>query len=124
MGRATLPQTAGWRLGTDTENQFSAKLYDVDHGATFIGSAKQQPLDTWTHLAVTFAKSGAVTLYVNGVLAASTPYSATLADEASTVRIGCRGDGSGNFHGSIDEVRIYNSALDAAAVAKIAALTP
>jgi hypothetical protein len=124
VGRTALPQSAGWRLGTDPGNQWTGKVYDSMAGLVVVGSAMDQPISTWTHVAATFTAGGNFTLYINGVLADAKPYATLVPDDGASVRIGCRGDGNGYLHGSIDEVRIYDSALDAASVAALAALTP
>ena len=65
------------------------------------------------HIAVT--KSGAtVRLYVDGVNRAGTVVSRTLASTTAALAIGA---GSGYFNGTLDEVAIYDRALDATSIA-------
>lgn len=123
VGRTALPQSAGWRLGTDP-NQWSVKFFDTTRGSSFIGTATPQTTDTWTHVAATFSKDNTVTLYINGVSTGTTAFSSVVADASASIRIGCRGDNNGYLHGTIDEVRIYDTALDALAIAQLAAKTP
>lgn len=131
VGRTTFPDKAGWRLGTDPGQTWSTKFYDDRDGLTVYSSAANQLANAWTHVALTFARTtpggagtGTVTLFVNGVAVESGPYTSIGPDDPATLRIGCRGDGEGYFHGTIDEVRIYSAALSAAQVAALAAKTP
>jgi hypothetical protein len=73
------------------------------------------PLNTWTHLAVTFG-AGTLRLYVNGVLAGSRAVSGALRTSADPLTIGGNGVWAEWFTGLIDEVRIYNRALTQAEI--------
>jgi chitodextrinase len=72
-------------------------------------------LKVWTHLAVV-ARSGATQLYVNGVLRETRATTFVLgAASGARAAIGDLGGEPGeNFSGRIDDVRVYNRALDAA----------
>ncbi len=64
----------------------------------------------WNHVACTYNGSTKA-VYVNGTLAASKSYSQTLiTNPAGTSIIGAHGSGSYFFNGTIDEVRISNTA--------------
>ena len=69
------------------------------------------PLNTWSY--ITFVKSGSnVQVYlnaVNGYTNSSQP--ATLASNTSNLRIGERTFTSEVFHGKLDDIKIYNTAL-------------
>ena len=67
------------------------------------------PINTWTHLAVTYNGS-TLTLYRNGVAVATSTVSGTLSPTTGTLQIGASQFGE-YFKGLIDEVRIYNRAL-------------
>ena len=69
------------------------------------------PINTWTHLAVTYNGS-TLTLYRNGVAVANSNVSATLSPTTLNLQIGGSQFGE-YFKGLIDEVRIYNRALTA-----------
>ena len=73
------------------------------------------PLNTWTHLAVTFG-AGTLRLYVNGVQVGTQAVSGTLRTSADALTIGGNGVWSEWFAGLIDEVRIYNRALTQAEI--------
>jgi uncharacterized repeat protein (TIGR01451 family) len=96
--------------------------------ASTLTSAATIPLNTWTHIAITFDSTAAnrrQRIYINGVQDANTNnWTGTLATNTCPFYIG--GDistGSGctllparNFHGMIDEAKIYNYELSAAEV--------
>src|SRR5262249_48260304 len=67
------------------------------------------PINTWTHLAVTYNGS-TLTFYRNGVAGATSTVSGTLSPTTGTLQIGGSQFGE-YFKGLIDEVRIYNRAL-------------
>ncbi len=74
------------------------------------------PADTWTHLAMTY-DGAQVTLYLNGVSAASAPASGPVAATASPLWIGNNAYAGEAFRGSIDDVRIYDRVLSPAEIA-------
>jgi hypothetical protein len=70
------------------------------------------PADAWTHLIV-IARSGATDLYVNGALQETLGQFTLGTDATAAVFIGMANGGDDQFHGGIDEVRVYNRALAA-----------
>jgi hypothetical protein len=70
----------------------------------------QLPLNTWTHLATTFA-SGTLKLYVNGAEVSSVAVSGSAIASTGLLKIGGNAVWGEWFSGLIDEVRIYNRAL-------------
>src|SRR5262249_19415969 len=68
------------------------------------------PVNTWTHLAVTYTGS-TLTFYRDGVAVATSTVSGTLSPTTGTLQIGGSQFGE-YFNGLIDEVRIYNRALN------------
>jgi hypothetical protein len=69
------------------------------------------PVNTWTHLAVTYNGS-TLTFYRDGVAVATSSASGTLSPTTGVLQIGGSQFGE-YFKGLIDEVRIYNKALSA-----------
>ena len=69
-------------------------------------------LNTWTHLAVTY-NGATLRLYVNGVLVTSTAMTGSLVSSTGALQIGGNTVWGERFKGLIDEVRVYNVALDA-----------
>jgi Concanavalin A-like lectin/glucanases superfamily/Putative esterase len=70
----------------------------------------QLPLNTWTHLAVTF-DNATLRLYVNGVQVGSRAVAGPLLASTGALRIGGNTIWGEFFQGLIDEIRIYNRAL-------------
>ena len=79
------------------------------------GGPASLPLNTWTHLAATYDGT-TLRLYVNGVQTGSRPASGSIAGSSSPLKIGGNAVWGEYFAGLIDEVRIYNRALDASAI--------
>jgi glucose/arabinose dehydrogenase len=74
------------------------------------------PLNTWTHLAVTY-DGAAVRLFLNGAQVASKTQTGNAAVSTGVLRIGGNSIWTAErFNGRIDEVRIYNRALTAAEI--------
>ena len=77
-------------------------------------------LDVWQHVAYTYDGSN-VKMFINGVLDTTIPVTGTINTSTMHLGIGMNLDASGNpytgyhrqFQGEIDEVRIWNRALDA-----------
>jgi PKD repeat protein len=67
------------------------------------------PLNAWTHLAATYDGT-TMRLFINGTQVASQAQTGILATSTEALRIGL------NWHGLIDEVRIYNRALTASQI--------
>jgi hypothetical protein len=67
-------------------------------------------LNLWTHMAATYNGS-ALTLYVNGVAAATQPVSGNIPPSIGPLRLGGNSIWGEYFAGTIDNVRIYNRAL-------------
>lgn len=97
-------------------------------GARSLTSSTQIPLNTWTHVAITFrsvAGSARQRVYINGVLDGNTnTWAGTLTANGCNFYIGgdvSTGAGCGliadrAFRGTIDEVKLYNYELTAAEV--------
>ena len=74
------------------------------------------PLNTWTHVAVTYDGT-ALRHYINGVLDRTTAVSCAVTNTNSRpIRIGANGGGTEVINGLVDDVRIYNRPLSAAEI--------
>lgn len=65
--------------------------------------------NNWHHIAATF-DGATMKIYVDGLQAGSKSVTGTIFDSSSNIIIG-EGTTTGNFHGKIDEIRIWNKAL-------------
>jgi hypothetical protein len=72
-------------------------------------------VNTWTHLALTYDRV-TLRLYVNGVEVSNKPRTQAIAASTSPLQIGGDSLFGQYFSGTIDEVRVYSSALTAAQV--------
>jgi hypothetical protein len=74
------------------------------------------------HIACTYDAAGTMKLYINGVASAvapnRTPNANGRAGTGQAIAIGAEGASTGSFNGTVDEVAVYNVALDAAAVGR------
>jgi hypothetical protein len=70
------------------------------------------PLNTWTHLALTY-DGATMRMFVNGVEVSSATASSTMAVTSGTLRIGGNSVWGEYYRGLIDEVRVYNRPLSA-----------
>ena len=79
---------------------------------------------TWYHVAFVYTSNTNATIYVNGMVDnRNNDYNiGTLTQSVEDIWVGTRHNGNDDFNGSIDELRIYGSALSAAQVARLYAL--
>ena len=123
VGRVVVQKSTGsaytgwqYRLGLTSTNQW--------RGTIFIGSSNitvtapgTPSTSSWTQLVMTRTGS-TLTLYVNGVAAASTSAAGQLNTGAGALAIGRAGSSSADyFNGGIDEVAFYHGGLSATQVA-------
>lgn len=95
-------------------NRFSTSIWN---GSAWMGCADpvDAPLNTWVHIAGTY-DGATMRFYRNGVLVNTTVGASAPAATANDWLIGKRWDGTGYWPGSLSDVRVYNQALDAAAI--------
>jgi len=79
---------------------------------SFATSPSVIPVNSWTHLAVTY-DGASVRLFVNGLLVATKAQTGVIETNGNGVRIGGNVPYGEYFKGLIDEVRVYNRALTA-----------
>jgi parallel beta-helix repeat protein len=91
--------------------------YDAGPFSGYHSSVATLPLNSWTHLAMTY-NGASVCLYINGVLDSNYAQSGSIPTTSNWLAIGCKptapSGGPGTYaytNGTIDEVRIYNRAL-------------
>ena len=99
-------------LAITNDNQLHANFGNGTSWGAGINSTTLIPLNTWTHIAVTRSASGAVKIYINGVLDASTATLNLSGGNAAIRAIGAKpvgGNRFGHFKGSIDELKVWNT---------------
>lgn len=117
---------------------FDLDLYGTAHrffvrsssaAVTAINTTIVPPLNEWEHVVATYdGNAGNMALYINGVLASNLSVAGSLLPTAYPVSIGARTASSTNiwgptydfpFQGEMQDVRIYNVALDPSDVATV-----
>ena len=76
-----------------------------------ISTAVDYTLEEWHHVAVTFSE-GDVKLYIDGAVEGEGTVPSPLAGNDLTLRVAADSDGQSLFLGIIDEVRVYDRALN------------
>jgi PKD repeat protein len=100
-------------LYANSDTNQPAGIVETSNNDELVASGKSQlPVNTWTHLAVTY-NGQYQRLYVNGVEVAAQPQTGTMSISNGALRIGGTSIWSEFFKGRIDEIRIYNRALSA-----------
>ncbi|WP_221800031.1 LamG domain-containing protein [Oceanobacter mangrovi] len=96
---------------------------EEDGDTRWLYSNSTIPLNTWTHIAVTYT-SGRQTIYINGTANAVSYYSDPLMRNSDPLQIGADQNMSGRYLvGDIDEVAIFNRTLSSSEVAELVAQT-
>jgi PKD repeat protein len=119
---------SGWR--TIVQREVDAYFLHASHwngalvpagGGTFNGDVEwiagpsAVPVNAWTHVALTY--NGAILrLYLNGAQVASEARSGAIQTNSNQISIGGNMPYGEFFQGRIDEVRVYNRALDPAEI--------
>ena len=124
---ANYPRIVKFGVSESNSQGTHLQLTTSDYFRFYIGdgtvkryASKQGNLNEWTHLVGTFDGQNVI-LYMNGVLADSSAFSAatTISYNNSSRYIGTFSSGSSPFIGTIDEVRVYDRALSSAEVYKL-----
>ena len=79
-------------------------------------SSTHAPINTWTHLTVTWKSNGTANIYINGSLVATRSVGNIPATNPSTngrIGLGHDSGGTGSWSGKIDAFKIFNSQLTA-----------
>lgn len=111
-----------WIGGQPSSGSLDADLVDVAGNHHVISSAVGMiTTSTWQHVAVTYDKSsGVATLYLNGsVVGGPTTLGSFTPQTSYDLYLGSRPPGSSRYVGQMDEVEIFNRALDITEIAAI-----
>lgn len=124
----SVEQDHTWMLSMTTvgaDRRLRARLKAGGSTTTLIASGGTLSLDTWHHAAMTY-DGGTLRLFRDGVEAGSTPKSGELtAGPAVEIWLGANPPNAYSpLLGALDDVRIYNVALDASAIQAVMNETP
>lgn len=102
-------QSIPYILSTIAGGEFMIKKDGVSYNATASGNIND---GTWHHVIAIYDGS-LIKIYVDGLLKASTSYSGGIPYSGSNLRIGTNysSTSTGNFNGTMDNVRIYNRVI-------------
>ncbi len=102
----------GWDLRAANDGNLSFNYSDGSGWDETMTSNNPMSIDQWYHVAATF-DNGVVKIYIDGVEVATNTYTTNISAALANLYIGtCPGATDRNFNGYIDEVRIWNVALD------------
>ena len=104
----------GLGIGFDTPGKPEGQIGKAGNAHQDIAAGASLEPEVWSHLALTY-DGAKLRLYVNGTLETTKYALAPISQGSGPLTIGC--GGSGHFEGRVDEVRIYNRALDGGEVA-------
>lgn len=108
--------TSRCRMMWATSNHFRFECVDTSGGSNVVVATTGSSSGTWTHVAIVGDRSGnSLKLYINGILEATDSLNITH-DVDSALLIGSRVDGSGNFPGTLDDIKIWKSIRTAAQI--------
>ena len=119
-------RVGGRRIGSETDFNNSLVAGTNVSGTTNGSAGDPIQLDRTYHLAATADyTTGLLSLYVNGSPVASNTIGAwgsgvTASDQPFVIRIGSNASGGEQFHGVVDDLRLFNTALTPAEVAELA----
>ncbi len=104
----------GWQLGIGDKGQV---MFHGGYGGGFYDTPWKGKIapDTWTHVALTFERGGAMRIYLNGqeVLESQVPFAVWRSDDPIRV-------GNAHWTAAIDDLQIFAAALSSAQVQTLA----
>ena len=115
------PGNRQWIFRKYSDNKINFYAYQTDTNSQVVISTSTIPENSWTHVVVTLTTSE-MKIYLNGVLDKTTATSyTTIQNDGADLTIGVQGaNASSNYwNGSIDQIRIFNSALNASQVTQL-----
>jgi fibronectin type 3 domain-containing protein len=109
--------TLGWKL-----SQTSANQLNISGGGGTRSFGQSIPVNTWTHVAFTYA-NGTLTMYINGAQVAQSAYTPNNPLTSAPLTVGHVGGCAGGAV-LVDEVRIFSRALTSQEIASYGAVPP
>jgi len=118
-----LSRSGEYQIGRDVTNQIQYQIYNTNPGYNWVPIGYEAPPDEWTHVAVTY-DAGLATVYVNGTPFFGYSGSGIIRDgylDFDELRFGGRQHLvlDQQFHGAIDDIRVYNRPISAEEVLDI-----
>ena len=126
ISKATKNGEDGFELSLSSRGPVFVRFNQDSSGNDYrVESDRSYPTDgtTWMHVAATYDGS-TIKLYLDGQLEASKAASFPLATNQLALSLGAQHDGTRPFLGGMDDVRIYNRALNAEEIATVHAGQP
>lgn len=122
VNKAETADTNGWYFAYEgTASGGGVSVSTASSGCcSVVETVEQLPLRTWIHATAVFTDTD-VDIYLDGALATSSTVTMSRTATTEPVRIGAE-DASGdtnNFHGRMDDIRMYDRALSAGEVKRI-----
>ena len=109
---------SSWSFGLNGNYVYFTKFNIADISSSSTLSAAGQ----WVHIAVTVSSSGGCTFYINGQSAGNTGNIGNGNTSSAAFIVGAEdASGGGQFKGSIDDIRVYNTVLTSSEVAQAGA---
>src|SRR5690606_32317088 len=125
--KATPSSTDGYEFMLTSSGKILFRFNQASSGGTYsLSSAASYPTDgsTWVHLAATYDGT-TIRIYANGLEDASVTVTPTpIMKNTLPLTIGAAQGGGFGLSGALDDLRIYNAALEPADVMALAALPP
>jgi hypothetical protein len=109
----------GWSLGVESAGYYSFQIPSSGTSLTSVNTAAGTvPIGSWIHVAGVYDPSDlSMKIYLNGLLTPTTMVntvpSSMYNPPSISVAIGTRSDGTTRWDGKLDEVRLYDEALNA-----------
>ena len=107
--------TLAYALYGNTDTNVPSGEANIGGGIRTVSGGGQLPLNAWTHIATTY-DGATMRLFVNGAEVGSTARTGGISQSAGPLRIGGNTIWPEWFHGYIDDVRVYQRALQAAEI--------
>lgn len=116
-----------WRIELRGSTASASPVYCTITGGTTLQSASTVTTNKWQHIVMVFDGSTATNnlqLYLNGALDKMTSITPATVPRNATANVSIGNNGTYDFLGAMDEVRIYNRALTLAEVQDLYAAVP
>jgi hypothetical protein len=111
--------SAGYELYLSSSGYLSFRLNNRNSQRVDSNYLFTSDLDSWVHIAATY-DGATMRIYVDGIQDNTVATSDGIETNSGDLGIGARADGTSPLAGALDEVRIYNGALDPAAIGMLA----